>query len=762
MLPLLRPRDPNLAFCQCNGISMHQPICRRLSCLLAALVIPWVWTARGLAQTAPDTDRLVAVGKLWVTVRYFHPYLAYRNIDWDQAFCDSLTPIREAKTPDEYAAALNRLLDALHDPATRARAQAKRVPAGSGAEILRFEQRPGGTLIVSAERSDTPNIPDMGAQIKSLVTALEHASTVVFDLRASTFLSHLIDSPVVQTQLTATGLNLPGQRTWVHNGLKPYRGYAEYGYYSAFLVRPGDHVSAGTKLQDRHVAFLLGDGSRLPAIGAALWMVGKAAVVSESLRALVDNPQTISINMGSGVEAVVRLSESLTGEGRAFPGTIVDSAASLDRAISAARNPPAPQAGRLLPPFPIESPDKAYSEQPYPPVALRILAAAKIWGAFHYFFAYKDLMDEDWDQDFVEFLPRFEAAKNAHDYNLAISEMVARVDDSNATVDSDTLTDFFGEAPPPIRVRLIEKKPVVTRVLAEAKAVGIVRGDIVTFVDHSSTVERTNAEAKYVSASTRAWLGDRVMQLLLNGPEGSMATLTITSAGGRQKQVQLKRSKAYAKELETEREGDDVRLLPDGIGYADLNRLTRDEVDPMLEKLQTAKVIIFDMRGRAATGAEEIASRLAREEGMPGAIVNGPLTLTPDLPTPENLTQTSSYFFVQALPKSIEPGYQGKTVMLIDERTAGQGERAGLFFESANKTAFVGSPSAGAISDETNFAIPGGIVIDLSGRDVRHANGGQLQRLGIQPTVAVTPTVDGIRQGKDEVLEKAIEFVSAQ
>ena len=34
--------------------------------------------------------------------------------------------------------------------------------------------------------------------------------------------------------------------------------------------------------------------------------------------------------------------------------------------------------------------------------------------------------------------------------------------------------------------------------------------------------------------------------------------------------------------------------------------------------------------------------------------------------------------------------------MLIDERTIGQAEHAGLFLEAANKTAFIGSPSAGA------------------------------------------------------------------
>ncbi len=44
---------------------------------------------------------------------------------------------------------------------------------------------------------------------------------------------------------------------------------------------------------------------------------------------------------------------------------------------------------------------------------------------------------------------------------------------------------------------------------------------------------------------------------------------------------------------------------------------------------------------------------------------------------------------------------------------------------------------------------------------VSHADGRQLQRLGVQPDIEVRPTVQGIRNGQDEVLDKAIEFLSS-
>jgi C-terminal processing protease CtpA/Prc len=97
--------------------------------------------------------------------------------------------------------------------------------------------------------------------------------------------------------------------------------------------------------------------------------------------------------------------------------------------------------------------------------------------------------------------------------------------------------------------------------------------------------------------------------------------------------------------------------------------------------------------------------------------------------------------------------------MLVDDRAISQSEHTALFFEAANGTTFVGTPTAGANGDVTYFTVPGGFRVSFSGHDVRHADDRQLQRVGIQPHVRVAPTIAGLRSGRDEVLERAIEFV---
>lgn len=404
----------------------------------------------------------------------------------------------------------------------------------------------------------------------------------------------------------------------------------------------------------------------------------------------------------------------------------------------------------------------SYPDARYPSTQYRILSAYKIWGVIHHFFAYRDLMDDDWDDVFASFMPRFIAAKDAREYNLTVADLLTHTLDSHVAANSDELSDYFGRATVGLRLRLIEKKPVITQILDENVASAGVRvGDIVAMVDGQKIADRFNRIQDYLSGSTPQRRGYDCIQRVLNGADGSTATLLIGTQEGPAKEVKLQRTAAFATALQQpERAGDVLRVLPDDIGYVDVTRLVEDQVPAVFEKLQNTKAIIFDARGETSHAAEALASHLVTANDVGGAIITGPITLSPDVLTTRTLTSTASYFFVEKLPDTAQPTYKGKTIMLIDERTIGNSEHLGLWLEAANNTTFIGTPSAGAEGETSNFVIPGGITITFSGQDVRHANAGKLQRLGIQPTVLIAPTVKAIRQGRDEVLEKAVAQLS--
>src|SRR5262249_16645137 len=110
-------------------------------------------------------------------------------------------------------------------------------------------------------------------------------------------------------------------------------------------------------------------------------------------------------------------------------------------------------------------------------------------------------------------------------------------------------------------------------------------------------------------------------------------------------------------------------------------------------------------------------------------------------------------------PNRSKPRYNGHVVMLINAEAVSQAEHTCLFFEAATKITFIGSATAGVDGDVTNCVLPGGLYVSFTGDDVRHRDGRQLQRVGIQPDIHVEPTANGIRHGRDEVLEAAFRFL---
>jgi C-terminal processing protease CtpA/Prc len=74
----------------------------------------------------------------------------------------------------------------------------------------------------------------------------------------------------------------------------------------------------------------------------------------------------------------------------------------------------------------------------------------------------------------------------------------------------------------------------------------------------------------------------------------------------------------------------------------------------------------------------------------------------------------------------------------------------------------IGSTTAGAEGDVSEIPVPGGLRTAISGIGVFYPDKKPTQRFGIIPDIEVLPTIAGIRAGRDEVLEVAIQQIKKQ
>jgi C-terminal processing protease CtpA/Prc len=82
-----------------------------------------------------------------------------------------------------------------------------------------------------------------------------------------------------------------------------------------------------------------------------------------------------------------------------------------------------------------------------------------------------------------------------------------------------------------------------------------------------------------------------------------------------------------------------------------------------------------------------------------------------------------------------------------------------MAFRVAPQTVVVGSTTSGADGNVSSFALPGGESTAISGLGIFYPDKKPTQRVGIAPDVEVKPTIAGIRNGRDEVLEEGIRQI---
>ena len=80
------------------------------------------------------------------------------------------------------------------------------------------------------------------------------------------------------------------------------------------------------------------------------------------------------------------------------------------------------------------------------------------------------------------------------------------------------------------------------------------------------------------------------------------------------------------------------------------------------------------------------------------------------------------------------------------------------FIEHYDLGLLVGEPTAGTNGAATSFSLNGDITIRWTGSKVLKHDGSQHHGVGILPDVYVRKTIEGLKAGKDEYLEKPSNY----
>jgi len=400
--------------------------------------------------------------------------------------------------------------------------------------------------------------------------------------------------------------------------------------------------------------------------------------------------------------------------------------------------------------------EAAYPSAATPDAGLRVLALFRYWNMIAYYFPYRYAIGEDWQRVLPEFLPRFVAARTPEQYRLTALALIARVHDSHANIFSDKIVnEYRGTYQAPLWLRFVEGQATVAGYFdATLGAATTLRpGDVIVQVAGQPVAELVKARQPLAPASNEASQLRDIARDLLRGPTPQVA-LVVRRAGrefpvtvARVPISQLKQGLAYGT---PDPKVPAWKLLPGNIGYLALGTLHRAELPAIMEQAKGTKGLVIDMRNYPAEYVVYALGKYLVKKPTAFARFSGMDTSYPG---------TFRYSPMQQVGGGT--AYPGKIMILVDEIAQSQAEFTAMALRTAPRATVVGSTTAGADGDVSAITLPGNIITYISGLGVYYPDGRETQRVGIVPDVEVKPTIKGIAEGRDEVLEKAVQLIEA-
>lgn len=423
--------------------------------------------------------------------------------------------------------------------------------------------------------------------------------------------------------------------------------------------------------------------------------------------------------------------------------------------------------------------EKAYDSVSFPNIDVQLLSLARYWNAIEYLFPYKYKISQGWDQVLRIQLPFFAKPMTADEYELHLLQLNAAIEDTHGgTVAIKQASKVYGTFFPPFLFRFAGDTMVVTEYIDSASCVqqNVRKGDLIVGVRDMTMKKAIRSYDNFVSASNlskkKGFFAEIPLLMPLRGKD-SVISIAVVRNGKPVKQ-RLMMQQLVKKEfinninvLYRKQAGDGstttndfiLRTIGPGIAQVDAARLTilynsSDDEKPVDSVLQLMrdhkKAILLDLRCYATQAVfyNKFLAALGRRL-QPFASLKAHYLRYPG-------TYYEHDIFGPAYkPEPLSP-YEGKLILLVDERTQSQSELITMIMQASGPVTVVGSQTGGCDGDMIYLPVPGGYTLTFSGRHVEYRDGTPSQKLGVKRDVKVLQTTKGISEGRDEILEAGL------
>ena len=394
--------------------------------------------------------------------------------------------------------------------------------------------------------------------------------------------------------------------------------------------------------------------------------------------------------------------------------------------------------------------ENPYEDMEYPDAGYRLLALYRYWNMVNYFFPYKQLADTDWNIVLRKHIPSILSADDKKSYWQAVRQLIARCDDTHGAVWSSKPAKSSETYRPPFKVRFLKNDTLVVSSYWDASKIdssGPHIGDVITNIDGKPVSYWVDSLAPYYAASNHR---AKLRQLSWWVCAGLKPTVSLKFlSGGVQKEATITRYNSEEMTVSFATDSICYKVFGDSIGYVSMDDITEAWVQRIADTLHTTKGLILDLREYPNETSNYAFYRILSDKSRPFF-----KSTTPNLSNPGEFVLTKPVYTGRG-----KKAYEGKIVILINENSQSHAEFCTMMYRTVPNSTVIGNTTAGADGNVVSILLPGGVCSYFSGIGIFYPDGTETQRVGIIPDIYVWPTVQGIKDGRDELLEEALKLM---
>lgn len=385
-------------------------------------------------------------------------------------------------------------------------------------------------------------------------------------------------------------------------------------------------------------------------------------------------------------------------------------------------------------------------------LATRIAGVVVFWNAIQHFYPFYEQMDEPWLDVLPIFVEEALESNNSDDYHELLLNMVKKTKDGATNLNVMVDKYRYSTKQLPFQVSVIKDKLVITKTLPDSQ---FNKGDIITEINGVKAKE-------YLATLMNNFAGSEQLKKTLaleelHYSESRETVNLVVQRGKESKQMEAIYLKDYL-EINDEKNVNLQKVVEveDNIFYVNALLIREDQFVPYMDKLKRAKGIIFDFRGAYSSGISTVLPYLLTSPEKV-SVPSVERIIYPDRKTKAGLQSVEMWEFRQK-----EVSFHPNMVFLSNGKSIGIIESVLDTLQSSGQGIVVGERTGGFGGIVAEINIPGHKSILFTNTIRKKEDGALLHLEGVVPDFYVEQSLESVKVGRDDYIEKAIEILKSR